>query len=278
MKALILSLISASALVVSLNALAAPVPPVDIEKTGYAQWLSQIGAPTTTYLDYAFGWYADQLTKPLPPQASTDPDKLFVTVDKPLAEAIRVESAGDVEEGSTYGLETYAIVDAPVATVLEAILFRWGKPVGHASGVTHPNDTVFGYRQETLTLEWGPDSFKTYTIKKHGGVASDLDDTFSLLLRGNATDGYLLAGSFIAPNGDTTTTSFITIIMIKPTPDGKTDYRVAGMQTGQNYSFFGLDGGRRNFGFNVGRIRDGQKDFLNQVKTLRDTGKIPERH
>lgn len=84
--------------------------------------------------------------------------------------------------------------------------------------------------------------------------------------------------SIIAPIGDTTTVSYITIMMVKPTADGKTDYRVAGMLTGQSYSFFGLDNGRKSFGFNVTRIREGQKDFYSQVQALKTTGKIPEKH
>jgi hypothetical protein len=49
------------------------------------------------------------------------------------------------------------------------------------------------------------------------------------------------------------------------------------MLGGQSYAFFGLDNGRKNFGFNVSRIREGQKDFYSQVKALKETGKIPEK-
>jgi hypothetical protein len=277
MKNLLLSLCVSA--ILPLSALAGgPTPPTEVSRATYPGWLSAIRAPSTPYFDYIFSWYETQLTAAIPNQAKTDPDHLFVTVEKPLAAAVKVEAAGDAEEGTTYGLETYGIVDAPLATVLEATLYRWGKPVGKPSGVTHPNDTVFGYRQETLTQEWGPTSYKTFTLKHNGGVANDMDDTFSLLLRGDAQHGYVLIGSYIEPNGSTTTTSSITIILLRATADGKTDYRVAGMQTGQSYSFFGLDSGRKNFGFNVSRIRDGQKDFLSQVKSLRDTGKIPEKH
>lgn len=276
MKKLLLSLCVSA--VLPFSALAGgPTPPTEISRATYPAWLTAIRAPSTPYFDYIFNWYEAQLKSALPNQVKTDPDHLFVTVDAPLAAAVKVEGDGDAEEGTTYGLETYGIVDAPLATVLEATLYRWGKPVGQPSGVTHPNDTVFGYRQETLTQEWGPTSYKTYTLKHNGGVANDMDDKFSLLLRGDAQHGYVLIGSYIEPNGSTTTTSSITIILLKSTPDGKTDYRVAGMQTGQSYSFFGLDSGRKNFGFNVSRIRDGQKDFLGQVKSLRDTGRIPEK-
>jgi hypothetical protein len=120
-------------------------------------------------------------------------------------------------------------------------------------------------------------SYRAETLKRNGGIANDQNDSFSLLVRGDAQSGYTLIGSFIAPIGSTSTTSYVTIIMIKPMADGKTDYRVAGMLTGQNYSFFGVENGRRNFGFNTGRIRDGQKDFYLQVKALKETGRIPEK-
>lgn len=275
MKSLLLALLGSA--LVSSAVFAGPTPPAKIDRATYPAWLTSIGAPASPYFDYAFRWYETQQRQGLPAQVAADPDKLFVTVDAPLAEAVKVEAAGDVEEGTTYGLETYGIVDAPISTVLETILYRWGKPLGQASGVTHPNDTVFGFREEKLTLEWGPGNFKTYTVKKNGGIANDQNDSFALLLRGDAQNGYVLAGSFLAPIGDTTTQSYITIIMIKPTADGKTDYRVAGMLTGQSYGFFGVDNGRKNFGFNVSRIRDGQKDFYAMVKSLKDTGKIPEK-
>jgi hypothetical protein len=257
---------------------AGPTPPAQIDRATYGEWLTAIGAPVTPYFNYMFSWYEGQAGKPLPAQVLSDPDKLFITVDAPLAEAIREEGAGDAEEGTTYGLETYGVIDAPVATVVETMLFRWGKPVGQQVGVTHPNDTVFGFREEKLTQEWGAGSYKTYTLKHNGGVANNMDDTFSLLVRGDVQKGYVLVGSYLGPNGDTTTSSFITIMIVKPTADGKTDFRIAGMQTGQNYSFFGVDMGRRNFGFNVARLRTGQKDFYSQVKALRETGKIPEKH
>jgi hypothetical protein len=259
-------------------AMAGPTPPAQIERASYPAWLSAISAPASPYFNYVFSWYEHQKGLGLPPQVAADPDKLFVTVDRPLAEAVRAENGGEVDEGTSYGLETYGVIDAPVATVLEALLFRWGKPVGKPNGITHPNDIVFGFREEKLTQDWGPTSYKNHAIERNGGVAQDRDDVLSLLVRGDANIGYTLIGSFLAPGGSTSTTSFLTIILLRSTADGKTDYRVAGLQNGQNYSFFGVDTGRRNFGFNASRIREAQKDFLSQVRTLRDTGKIPEKY
>ena len=253
------------------------VPPASIERATYSNWLSQIGAPSSPYSNFLFSWLEEQGKTSLPSQVSADPEKLFVAVERPLAEAVRVEAAGDLEEGTSYGLETYAIINAPVSTVLETILFRWGKPVGQAAGATRPYDTVYGFREERANPEWGPGSYRTITSKRNGGIAGDMNDSFSLLVRGNPQEGFVIAGSFIAPTGETITTSFLTFIILRPMADGKTEYRVAGLLTGQNYSFFGLENGRKNFGFNAARIREGQKEFIGQVKALKDTGKIPER-
>lgn len=260
---------------------AGPNPPARLEKESHNAWLNQVGAQSTSaYADYAFGWFEQQKTRALPSQVNSDPDKLFVSVEKPLAEAIKLETAGDVEEGTSYGLETYAIIDAPVQTVMETILFRWGKPVGQSGGITFPYDTVFTYREERAQIEWGPGAYKTITLKRNGGIAKDMNDVFAMIVRGNQNEGYTLVGSFLEPYGkgtSTTTSTYITIIYVRPLPGGKTDYRVAGMLTGQSYSFIGLENGRKNFGFNQVKIREGQKEFIKQVKALKDTGKIPER-
>jgi hypothetical protein len=279
MKSIFLSAVIASLPV--LASAAGPNPPATLEKNSHNAWLAQIGANSVSpYADFAFGWFETQKTRALPAQVNSDPDKLFVSVAGPLAEAVKMEDSGEVSKGTSYGLETYAIVDANVNQVLDTILFRWGKPVGQSGGITYPYDTVFGYREERAQIEWGPGAYKTYTFKRNGGIAKDMNDVFAMIVRGDAQKGYTLVGSFLEPYGHGTTTessTYITIIYIRPTSDGKTDYRVAGMLTGQDYSFFGVENGRKNFGFNSVKIREGQKEFLKQVKALKDTGKIPER-
>ncbi len=279
-KSTILSLMI-SMPVAAVSLAAGPTPPAQLEKNSHNQWLEQIGAQgTSPYADFTFGWYQQQKTRSLPDQVHKDADKLYVSVDKPLAEAVKMEKAGEVELGTSYGLETYAIIDAPVQTVMETILFRWGKPIGQSGGITFPYDTVFGFREERAQIEWGPGAYKTFTFKRSGGIAQDMNDVFAMVVRGSPKEGYTLVGSLLEPYGQgttTTSTSYITIIQIRPMSDGKTDYRVAGMLTGQNYSFFGVENGRKNYGFNVQRIREGQKEFFNQVKALKETGKIPER-
>lgn len=274
MKILFLSLLLAPTLASAADVFELPGA---IERESYGAWLEEIGSVRSAYTDHLFDWLEEQKTAALPKEVAVDPEHLFVTVDRPLQQAIEAEANGDVERGVTYGLETYGVVDADVATTLETILFRWGKPVGAESGVTYPLDTVFGYREEKLTPVWGPGSYRSETTMKNGGVAKDQNDVSTLLVRGNPRDGYVIVGNFFGPKGKTPSTSSMSIILIRPTADGRTDYRVSGRYTGQSYLIFGIDFGRRNYGFNATRIRAGQKDFYANVAELKNTGKISER-
>lgn len=260
-----------------LNAFAEPMPPNNTEKTEYTNWLGAIGSAVSPFSDFVFEWYETQKSANLPPEVAQDPEKLFVSVQRPLQETIKLEDAGDIEIGVTYGVETYAILDAPVKTVLEALLFKWGKPVGAREGTTYPSDTVYSYRQESLQERWGSSSYLGTTVKRGGGLAKDQNDLYTLLVRGDETTGYVLIGSFFKPNGSTTTSSSFSITTIKPTADGKTDFRVSGRHMGQNYTFLGVEYGRKNFGFNRDRLRLGQKEFFASVDELKRTGKIRER-
>jgi hypothetical protein len=254
-------------------------PPATIERTSYLRWLKTIGSNVSPFEQKIFAWAEAQRTLPLPNEVATDPDKLFVSVAGPLAATIELEGAGDIEAGVTYGLETYGVLDVTVAQALETILFRWGKPIGAAQGVTYPADIVYSSREERLSPDWGAGSFRTITHKTGGGVAKDMNDVFSLLVRGNDRAGYTLVGSFLSKEGNnaTTTTSSITVITLRATADGKTDYRVAGYHMGQSYAFFGIDYGRKNYGFNAGKIREAQKEFYKQAAELKKTGRIGER-
>jgi hypothetical protein len=251
--------------------------PAVLERESYRSWLQEIGSVESIYLDSVFAWYEEQKNSPLPPSVEQDPDQLVVSVEKPLQDTIEAEANGDIEKGVTYGLETYGVVNAPIQVVLETILFRWGKPIGASAGVTYPFDMVFGFRQETLAPHWGPTAYRTETLMKSGGVAKDQSDVSSLVLRGDATNGYDLVGSFYGAKGKTASTSSISIIWLRPTGEGKTEYRVSGRYTGQSYALFGIEFGRRNYGFNLAKIRQGQKDFYAMVEELKTTGKIRER-
>ncbi|MGE3260226.1 MAG: hypothetical protein AB7K68_00460 [Bacteriovoracia bacterium] len=253
-------------------------PPASVERTTYLRWLKTIGSEPSPFEQKLFTWYEAQRNLPLPVEVAQDPERLFVSVAAPLANTIELEDSGDIPKAVTYGLETYGSLDADIATALETILFRWGKPVGAAEGVTYPTDTVYSYREERLNQQWGPGTYRTITRKTGGGVAKDMNDVYSLMVRGDAREGYVLVGSFAGRDGKAAsqTISFMTIITLRPTADGRTDYRVAGYHMGQSYAFFGIDFGRRNYGFNPDRIRTGQKEFYDQVAELKATGKITE--
>jgi hypothetical protein len=250
--------------------------PERLERESYRAWLEEIGSVQSVYLDSVFDWYEEQQQIALPPSVDQDPERLVISIDKPLQDTIEAEANGDIEKGVTYGLETYGVIPANIELVLETILFRWGKPVGAESGVTYPFDLVFGYRKESLFPFWGARTFRTETVMKNGGVAKDQSDINSLLLRGDSS-GYVLAGSFFGANGRTPSTSSISIIYLKPMANDQTEYRVSGRYTGQSYALFGVEFGRRNYGFNAAKIRQGQKEFFSMVEELKTTGKIRER-
>lgn len=251
--------------------------PEKIEQGNYSAWLASIGSARSPYFNQLFAWYEEQKSAPLPSQVAADPDKLFVTVDRPLSETIKAENDNLVEKGITYGLETYGIIDARVETVLETILFRWGKPVGAAKGVTYPVDTVFSFREEKLDDIWGPGSYRSITTLRGGGAAKDQNDISTLLVRGNPQSGYVIFSQYFGPNGRTLSTSSMSIMTIRPMPDGRTEHRVSGRYTGQSYLIFGIDFGRKNYGFNFSRIRVAQKEFYGMVNELKTTGQIAER-
>lgn len=251
--------------------------PEQIERASYTAWLNEIHSVISPFNEYLFDWYETQLRTPMPEGVAQDPEKIFVAIDAPLAETIELEDAGDIETGVTYGLETYALVDVDVNTAIEALLFKWGKPIGKPSGMTYPYDTVYGYRQEIGEPKWGASTFQTTTTKTGGGIAKDQKDIYSLMVRGDSSRGYVAVGQFLKPHGNTSTTASMSILMFLPTPDGKTEFRVSGRHMGQSYKFFGIEYGRRNFGFNKDRIRVGQKEFIDSMYELKRTGTIKER-
>jgi len=259
------------------SALAASAAPAFVDRSGYAEWLAQIGSKRSPYYENLFRWLDEQVASPLPAEVHRDPDRLWVTVDRPLRETILAEESGAVHPAVTYGLEAYAVIDAPIETVLQTILFRWGKPLKLPEGVTYPIDTVFSFREEKLSRRWDPNSYQAVTTLRGGGLAKDQNDVSSLLVRGSEEQGYLITAQFLAPNGKTLSTSSMSFVWIRPLAGGKTDFRVSGRYTGQSYLVFGIDFGRRNYGFNLARLRVAQLDFIAMVGELRKTGKIRER-
>lgn len=269
------SFISLCLLVSSFAFASSAEAPERIEREAYAAWLESIQSVVSPFRDHLFDWFEGDHERALPPEVFQDPEKLFVTVDRPLQETIELEEFGEIEAGVTYGFETYALIDAPVEMALETLLFKWGKPIGAREGVTYPMDTVYGFREEAMIEKWG--AYQTTTIKTNGGLAKDQRDVYTLLVRGNARDGFVAIGNFLKPHGNTSTTSSMSIMSFRPTADGKTEFRVSARHMGQSYTFFGIEYGRRNFGFNRERVRVGQKEFIDSIYELQRTGKIRER-
>lgn len=254
----------------------AGAPPAAITRAGYETWLHSLNSNVSAFLDNAFDWYDRQLKSPLPAQVATDPDKIYVNVDRALQETIALESSGDIEEGNTVGFDAYALIDVPVQVALETKLFNWGKPVGQAAGTTYPYDTVFSSSRFTLSERWGAGNYYSRSVQTGGGIVKDLHDDYTVLVRGDAVHGYTLFITYFGPNGDTATQAHISIIMLTPTANGKTEYRQCVRQNGQSYKIFGIEFGRKNFGFNVARDRQGVKALMNTMAELKNTGKIKE--
>jgi hypothetical protein len=250
-------------------------PPAQLTRESLRTWLAKLHDPSPFY-DAIFDWYDEQLTIPRPSQVDTDPDKLFVRVDRAMAQAIKVEDAGDAEEGTTVGFEAYCRVDVPIAIALETMLFFCGKPVGKDQGDTYPFDTVFSQSHCTLEKRWGDGNYVWRTAQIGGGAVQDVRDENVVLLRGNAADGFVLFTSFTGPAGDTTTTTQCMIGMLRSLSANSTEYRQYLQRNGQSYKIFGLDFGRKTYGFNAARVRQVEKPLAAAMVELKTTGKIKE--
>lgn len=272
----ILSVLALAAFTAAAHADTTINPPAEITRASYLGWLRAINSNVSAFSDDMFDWYEAQLKSPLPAQVATDPDKIYVSVDKALQETIALEQSGDIEEGNTIGFEAYSIIDVPIQVALETKLFNWGKPIGQPSGETFPYDTVFSSVHDALTPRWGTGNYWSTTNQTGGGIVQDLHDDYTILVRGDATHGYTLFNAFFGAEDSSATQAHISIVMLKPTADGKTEYRQNVRQNGQSYKIFGLDYGRKNFGFNVSRDRQGEKALGNTMLELKNTGTIKQ--
>ena len=211
----------------------APEAPIIPGKIEYRAWLEQLGAQVSPFYEHLFSWNEAQEKMDLPTEVSLDPQGLFVSVRRPLAETIKMEDSGEIEESVTVGLESYGVVDAPIELVLETVLFRSGKPVGKTEGSTRPVDSIFGSRRETIRERWGAGAYYITNNKTGGGLVRDQNDSYAMIVRGSPQQGYLVFSSFLAPVGVTETKSAFTIVRLRALPDGKTDYRITSRYQGQ---------------------------------------------
>lgn len=259
-------------------------PPPDITRSSYAAWLKALDSDVSPFLDPVFDWYDANRIGPLPSAVHNDPDRIYVTVDDALRQAIAIEDGGDAPGGTTIGFEAYSLVDAPISIALEALLFHYGKPIGKLEGETYPLDynSVFATCHCAIKENWGASNYLSTQAQTAGGIAKDLHDDFTVLVRGNANQGYAVFDSFFRPTpgapGGTETSSHIAIYLLKPLSNGATEVRLSVRRNGQNYSaLLGLDQGRRQYGFNVQRDRSAQKKIVAAMMQLKDTGRITEK-
>jgi hypothetical protein len=89
-------------------------PPVQITPGAYRSWIESIGSQgVSAFFDPMFAWYNQQLTNPLPDQVAQDPDaqhKVWVDVQKALAQTISLENSAGIEEGTTVGFDAYGLL------------------------------------------------------------------------------------------------------------------------------------------------------------------------
>jgi hypothetical protein len=256
-----------------------PSPPAQITLNNYVEWLAAINAARSPFADKVFAWYGEQGNSQLPSQVDRDPDRLHVAVDRAIRDTDALEDEGEIEKGTTVGFDVYGLVDVPIDKALETTLFYCGKPIGQAQGETFPFDTVFGKSHCSIEEKWGRGNYLFKSEQTNGGVVQDLHDDYTIVVRGTATDGYAVFGSFwrpTVPPDDTTTTSHLSLVLLKTRPDGKTELRHCLRRTGQSYAFFGPRG-RPLFGFNAGRIRTAEKAFTGSMVELHTTGTIRQK-
>jgi hypothetical protein len=204
---------------------------------------------------------------------------MFVTVDRAISETDSLEKEGEVESATTIGFDAYGLADASLANTLEASLFFCGKPIGMTEGKTHPFDTVFAFSECNFQPRWGAGNYFSQQIYTGGGIVSELHDEFTALVRGSDDQGFSVVYSFFGPipNQPTATTAHVSVMMFKARSATQTEYRHRFRRNGQSYALLGLQNGRRLFGFNMKRIRQGIKVFANAASELQTTGTIKER-
>ena len=255
------------------------IAPATLNLAEYTAWAAPILGPNdsvSAFTEKAFAWLEEERSRGLPQQVNTDREKIYADTQGPRRETEEMEDAGEIAENVTVGANVYAEMDGSVEQVLEAMLFRWGKPVGASEGSTKPNPKPFSVRTEHFAPnpEWGSNAFVNQSIRQKGGVVNDMNDRYLMLLRGNASDGYEVLMQFVKRGGESDTTQSLGVAIIRPLGNGKTAYKIFTRYMGQNYGFLGGMIGKGQFGFNQGNVRGVQLDFMRQLKELKEKGKI----
>jgi hypothetical protein len=259
--------------------------PAELNLDSYTAWAQPILQPksgadyTSAFTSLVFDWYEREKDSPLPPDVAQDPQHIFVNVQGPENETIQLEQSGDIEEGNTVGAEVYAEMDGTVAQALEAMLYRWGKPVGQKDGFTYPPGDTFSRRIEYFApnADWGAQAFASLSLRKDGGVVHDLADRYLMLVRGDDKHGYDVFMQYIGPAGTTDSKECFAIAIIRPTSPGKVSYKLSTRFQGQSYKVLGnVTVGRAQIGFNSAKDREIQLEYMAELKELQASGAIAD--
>ncbi len=259
-----------------------PLPAV-LDVQSYSDWVTPLLENHNSYSAFTekvFAWYEEQKRLPLPREVAEDPGKIYVNVERPLAQTIEMESAGEIEEGNTVGAEVYAELDGTVEQALEAMMHNWGKPVGASEGKSHPEPNPFSRRVEYLAPlpNLGEGVFANLTLRRDGGIVKDLSDRYYFIVRGNKEEGFMVIMQYRKPALKTFSKQCIAIAMMQPLPNGKTAYRISTRYQGQSYKILGnISIGRKQIGFNREKVRAIAEEYNQRVIELRTTGKIQDR-
>lgn len=254
-------------------------PPADITRASYGPWLKAAvghGYALSEFYDFVFDWYEAQLHGSVPSGVNADPEKLFIVTSDARAQTIKLEDEGDIDQGIAMGFDAYGIVKVPINLTLDTTLYICGKPIGQAEGVTTPHDTVFSSVHCKIAEKWGAGNYRASMAETGGGIVSDLNDDYYVLVRGDAANGYSVFTSFIGPTPGKHTASrnHFSIMMLKSLPNGDTEFRQSLRRSGQYYGVPNVEFGRNNIAFNAGRDRTALKGFIATAIELRDTGYI----
>jgi hypothetical protein len=251
-------------------------PPLEITRTSYRRWLEAIGSKMSAFFDDLFTWHEHQLVSPLPGKVLSDPEKLYVDVQTALTQTRAHEASGDVTKLTTVGFDSYGLLTVSPSVALETILFYSGKPVGKPWGQTYPVNPVFSCSCCSIQEKWGERDYVSSASYTRGGFAFDINDDYTILVRGNSSSGYTVFRNYLKPTESkrTPTEAHFAIAMFKPAPDGTVEFRHALRRNGQNYL---LEFNRNKYGFNQEQAREIEKAVAKSMEELKNTGKITER-
>lgn len=268
--------------------------PAEIGSEDFVDWMyeNMPEQALSPYIDDLNEWLEENRTSDLPKEVYADKNKIHVDVSRAIAVTDELEDSNDIPLGRAMGSDIYAEIDADVETVLQAWKFKYGlPPQASESGTTYPHDDLFNKirRESFLPLKrFGAGVYLNIMERDSHTVVKAVNNLNMVVIRGDAAQGYTIMFHFIMPFAETTTSSSMSYILMKPLPGGKTAYKIATRHIGQNYWFSSVVGNlgwqyvkkklRDNFGFKVSSIYEIQKGLHEMVTELKSSGDIKGRH